>query len=142
MKYASRIVGARRSAAVSLAFVLALAALPLIAGQALAAKPLPVVGAHGGDCVPPLAGRTEQHVGWFDLGPNKGRWIFVESQVRAGDASWSSYVASTPTRVETERFEMRRSGVGPDEDSGFRLRVMSRKGEPLTGWTEVLDVDC
>ena len=49
---------ARRLTAVPLALALALSALLLVSGQALAGKPLPEVGAHGPICVPPIVDRA------------------------------------------------------------------------------------
>jgi hypothetical protein len=87
--------------------------------------------------------RAEQHVAWFDLSSNKGRWLFIDAEYKVGDdPTWSSYLADTPTRVETATFEMRRDAAGPDESTSFRLRLMDRKGRWETQWTEVLGVDC
>lgn len=141
MMHTDRADHVRRLTGVPLALALALSALLLVSGQALAGKPVPFVGGHGEYCAPPFLDRGEVHGAQFDLSSNKGRWLFVEAQSKVGDAAWSSYVVA-PARVETDVFVMRTEGIAPGESSSFRLRLVDRKGAELTTWTEVLDVDC
>ncbi|MGI9577593.1 MAG: hypothetical protein ACR2OH_05310 [Microthrixaceae bacterium] len=137
-----RLSVARRALITALGLALVASLSPMIAGEAFAGKPIPVIGAHGAKCIEAIGSQAEEHVAWFDLGPNKGRWIFIKAEIKLGGDDWASYVGDGHHRVETGLYEMRATGMADGAASGFRVQVVSRKGATLTGWTEHIDVDC
>jgi len=118
------------------ALVLASSAIVAMSAEAQAAKPIPSVSYIDGSATCTLlAGPAVVMGADFDLSANKGRWVYVQVEVRiVGLTPWTVLVEAGTRMDRRQSLLMSTSFPGSGYgDGAFRVTMTDRKGNPMGG---------